>query len=289
MQPSGNKILPESEYYIYIASIEAKETLFYPTFVGHFFYEKDYRLSRLMYDNFLLVLVEEGSMQLELDGKYVKATKGQVILLDCFTYHAYFTTEACEAKWVYFNGSSAKKYYDMIIRRNGNVIRPKNVNQISDILDEMCKTLREKHCLSEAKISEKIVQMLTELICSHQLNEKQQELCNKMNEVVSYILSHYKEDIMLEDMAERANLSPYYFTRVFKTVTGYTPHEYLLITRMNAAKFLLHDTKASVKETCFSVGFTNESNFCTSFKKIIGVTPSEYKNDKACDCKLKNK
>ena len=81
-------------------------------------------------------------------------------------------------------------------------------------------------------------------------------------------------------MAEKANLSPYYFTRVFKAVTGYTPHEFLLISRMNAAKFLLHDTSASVKETCFSVGFTNESNFCTSFKKIVGVTPSEYRNDK---------
>lgn len=280
MQPSGNKILPESDYYIHIASIEAKETLFYPTFVGHFFYEKGYRLSRLSYDSFLLILVEEGSMQLELDDSIVKATKNQVILVDCFTYHAYFTTEECEVKWIYFNGTMARKYYDMIKNKNGNVITPEPVSQISTSFELIYKSLKEKQCLSEARASETITHILTDLLCVRTLNEKQQCLCEKMNEVVSYILNHYKEDIMLEDMAEKANLSPYYFTRVFKAVTGYTPHEYLLITRMNAAKFLLHDTQASVKETCFSVGFTNESNFCTSFKKIVGVTPSEYKNDK---------
>ena len=280
MQPNGNKILPESDYYIHIASIEAKDALFYPTFVGHFFYEKGYRLSRLMYDSFMLILVEEGSMQLELNDSVVKASKDLVILLDCFQYHAYFTTEMCEVRWIYFNGTMARKYYDMILKKNGNVITPQNVSKISNALEEMYHILKVKQYLSEARASETLTQILTELLCARKLNEKQQGLCEKMNDVVAYILSHYKEDIMLEDMAEKANLSPYYFTRVFKTVTGYTPHEYLLITRMNAAKFLLHDTQASVKETCFSVGFTNESNFCTSFKKIIGVTPSEYKNDK---------
>jgi len=280
MRSSENKVLPASDYYIHIASAQAKKVFFYPTFVGYFFYDKGYRLSRLTYDSFLLIYIRKGSMYFDMNNKTIKASENQIVLLDCFAYHAYYTTEVCEAEWMHFDGPMARQYYNMIIEKNGNVITLRQSYRFQKNLHEAYMQLKQNNILKEAKVTEAITIMLTELLVSQEINEKQECLNGKMDEVVTYILDHFTEDLTLEDMAEKANLSPYYFTRVFKAVTGYTPHEFLLISRMNAAKFLLHDTSASVKETCFSVGFTNESNFCTSFKKIVGVTPSEYRNDK---------
>ncbi len=88
---------------------------------------------------------------------------------------------------------------------------------------------------------------------------------------------HLTEPLTLDDLAARASLSPYYFTRLFKKETGFTPHEYLIAMRINSAKFLLKTTSASIKEICFLTGFASESSFCTTFKKWVNATPSSYR------------
>ena len=57
-----------------------------------------------------------------------------------------------------------------------------------------------------------------------------------------------------------------------------TPHKYLITTRMSNAKFLLKTSQMSVKEIAIRSGFSDESGFCTAFKKQEGMTPNEYRN-----------
>ena len=85
------------------------------------------------------------------------------------------------------------------------------------------------------------------------------------------------QELSLEDLAAQAALSPFYFSRLFKRETGFSPHRYILAARIGNAKFLLQSTGDSVKRICFTVGFTSESSFCTAFKKETGLTPSEYR------------
>ena len=78
-------------------------------------------------------------------------------------------------------------------------------------------------------------------------------------------------------IAKNANLSPFYFTRVFTAETGFTPHQYLIATRLNSAKFLLKTPGISIKEIAFASGFNSESSFCSTFRKWENMTPSEYR------------
>ena len=87
------------------------------------------------------------------------------------------------------------------------------------------------------------------------------------------------EDITIKDLAERALLSPYHFIRTFKKQVGFTPHEYLVNTRINTARYLLKNTSMSTKDICFHCGFSSESVFCNAFKKNTTMTPSEYRSD----------
>ena len=73
------------------------------------------------------------------------------------------------------------------------------------------------------------------------------------------------------------NISPYYFSRIFKEGTGENFIEYLTSVRMEKAKELLGNGEYSMKEIGVMVGFSDPNYFSRSFKKNVGVTPTEYK------------
>jgi len=84
-------------------------------------------------------------------------------------------------------------------------------------------------------------------------------------------------DIELEDAARQAAVSPYHFLRLFATVLGVTPHQYLLRTRLRrAARHLAGDDKP-VTEIAYDVGFNDLSNFVRSFHRAAGVSPLKFR------------
>lgn len=110
---------------------------------------------------------------------------------------------------------------------------------------------------------------------------------NKENTSVSlveqakeYIKSHYYKDISLDDVSREVNISPYYFSKLFKEETGENFIEYVTAIRMERAKELLIHTDKSMKEICCEVGYSDPNYFSRSFKKNVGVTPTEYKEGK---------
>lgn len=93
----------------------------------------------------------------------------------------------------------------------------------------------------------------------------------------AYIQAHYSRDISLDEVSQRANISPYYFSKIFKEDVGEGFVEYLTKIRMEKAKELLTTTEHSMKEICAMVGYADPNYFSRSFKKNVGVTPTEYK------------
>ena len=124
-------------------------------------------------------------------------------------------------------------------------------------------------------VNRMLVTMLTEfLVRAEQRGDAGSEL---IEEVRSYILENPDKPLSLEDLARRANLSPYHFARTFKRQVGLSPHDYLIHTRLSLAKFYLLSTGDSVKQIAYNCGFTSECGFCTTFKKRLGVTPTKYR------------
>ena len=93
-----------------------------------------------------------------------------------------------------------------------------------------------------------------------------------------YIKNNYSKDISLDDVSRTVNISPYYFSKIFKNETGEGFVEYLTKIRMDRAKELLETTEYSMKEICSMVGYADPNYFSRSFKKNVGVTPTEYKD-----------
>ena len=93
-----------------------------------------------------------------------------------------------------------------------------------------------------------------------------------------FIDSNYADKIDLDNIADEAYFSKFHFIRLFKTIYGKTPHQYLTKVRIENAKELLQKEN-SVTDTCFSVGFDSISSFSGLFRHYTKFSPSAYQQE----------
>ncbi len=95
-----------------------------------------------------------------------------------------------------------------------------------------------------------------------------------------YIGQRYKEELSMEQTAEHVNLSPYYFSKLFKLRTGENFSDYVTRLRIEEAKRLIAEGRLSLKEICYEVGYKDPNYFSRVFKKAAGMTPTEYRQQR---------
>ncbi len=93
---------------------------------------------------------------------------------------------------------------------------------------------------------------------------------------LDYINVHYQEKITLADMAERANLSYYYYSKLFKIVTGKTFVAFLASVRVFMAEKLMLTGKYTLQEVADQVGLYPQSTFNHTYKRLRGFSPNEF-------------
>ena len=85
------------------------------------------------------------------------------------------------------------------------------------------------------------------------------------------------EKITLEELADIANLSTYYFSHRFKEETGLSPIDYVINTRLDQAKILLARTFMTVEEIAYEVGYQSSNSLINLFNQKLGFSPKEYR------------
>lgn len=88
----------------------------------------------------------------------------------------------------------------------------------------------------------------------------------------------YAEPLDLDRLARRAGCSRYHFLRAFAATYGQTPGRYLTHRRIERAKDLLRTANLTVTEICVLVGFTSLGSFSARFSKVVGRSPSAYRD-----------
>lgn len=275
MKTHEPNIHPTSEYYIYTPSITAKKLFFYLTHIGYYHYDSNYHLKRSNFHSFLIMLILDGECEMKLDTRFSHAKKGSLVLIDCYAPHEYGSTSSWSALWFHFDGLLARNYYTYLTEKFGNCIQPTEFHTIYHEIKKLLCIFQSGNSINEMLISEKITCILNYLLSlspddtlpSHE----------PVKDSISYINEHFSEPLTLNDLARSACLSPFYFARIFSKETGVTPYQYLISTRISAAKFLLKSTSFSIEEIGRQCGFQTFSSFCYTFKKWENQTPSMYR------------
>ncbi|MBB5636486.1 AraC family transcriptional regulator of adaptative response/methylated-DNA-[protein]-cysteine methyltransferase [Pedobacter cryoconitis] len=109
---------------------------------------------------------------------------------------------------------------------------------------------------------------------------KAQEETNysRIAEAISYLNGNFKTQPGLEEVAEKINLSPFHFQRLFTEWAGVSPKKFLQYLTIEHAKKMLKENQATLFETAFETGLSGTSRLHDLFVNIEGMTPGEYKN-----------
>ena len=281
MHSSERHVTPDSDYYIFEPSTLAREVYLYPLSSGHFRYTGGYRNIRRSFDSFELFCVEEGSVELKNHSMTLTAHPGQLVLLDCYSPHSYYSKDGWACYWLHFDGQVARAFYRRITEAYGSFLF--SLDQYSPAflhLMNIYECFRLSRPIDEAGISSQITSILNSILRGAPQVKKDLPAQESVASAVAYISEHFRYPLSLNDLAQHAAVSPFYFTRVFRQETGYTPHQYIINTRIANAKFLLRTTEDSVKDIAIQTGWNSESTFCSAFRKSTGLTPSVYRKNR---------
>jgi AraC-like DNA-binding protein len=114
--------------------------------------------------------------------------------------------------------------------------------------------------------------------CSHSMEPFEKiDLYQRIVRAKLFIDQHYDESIDLNNIADQAHFSKFHFIRVFKSLYGFTPNQYLIKVRIDRAKLLL-EQGASVLAACTLVGFDSATSFAATFRRLAGMAPSVYQS-----------
>ncbi len=104
---------------------------------------------------------------------------------------------------------------------------------------------------------------------------------------IEYIELNYMREITIEQISIYVNFSKSYFMNCFKNIVGISVFEYIIKFRIKKACELICEGQKSITQIAFDCGFNNLSNFNRHYKRILGCTPKEYKNNAASLLKYK--
>jgi AraC family transcriptional regulator len=99
----------------------------------------------------------------------------------------------------------------------------------------------------------------------------------QVKRVTSYMRENVHQDIGVQELAGLVGLSRFHFCTAFRLATGRTPYESLTWHRMNRARILLADPALRVIDVALAVGYHTPSAFAASFRRAVGVTPTEFR------------
>ncbi|MEL7003370.1 MAG: AraC family transcriptional regulator [Bacteroidota bacterium] len=93
-----------------------------------------------------------------------------------------------------------------------------------------------------------------------------------------FMLQNYQDNISLLQLARHCNVSPFHFSRIFKKITSYSPHQFLTAVRLKNSELLIRETQGSIIDVALQSGFNSIEHFTTSFSNKFGISPAAYRN-----------
>ena len=172
----------------------------------------------------------------------------------------------------------SKEYSKHILNLEGKICET-----VERIIEDAMYEYQNREPGFETVLRSLILHLLTILGRQYSLNsdelaaDRYKKHRNEILKVIDYIHSNYEKDITLESLSQLANYSSSYFCTLFKSVTSKSYLEYLNHYRVKKSMELLKNTDKRVIDIALDVGFENVTNFNRVFKKLIGMSPTQYR------------
>ncbi len=253
----------------------------YPTAMGYYPLAAGHRMRRGRHDDNLLIYCASGRGSLAAGDWSGRIGPGQLILLPQGLPHEYraHRLQPWTVYWVHFQGSASGIFLQNLGFREGRPVvdaglSPALAGSFTSLLE-----VRHTGYSTQAFINaaNHLRHLLTQLAVDAGLERGRGDTGFDLGQVQAYMREHIDRSLSLDDLAARASLSKYHFSKRYKTLTGYSPIKHFLNMKMEYACRLLDGTDMSVQAVAAALGYEDPLYFSRQFSKTIGTSPRAYR------------
>lgn len=279
--------------------------------IGHVNYTTPWKHFTIILDEYVMYVVKSGELYLKEGNTEYTLKKGDLLILEPNLEHTGFKEACCHYYYIHFNSSSiSKSNYSTFEDISKELINKRKLSLTSDnyVIDTSIDSInclpKHYHFENEVEIFSLLVEAdydfyqkyenyrrivslkLQELIikaCRNYTSTKIESTEKHFNKsfikvrgIVNYLERHYSEPIVSKDIEELFESNYNYLNRIFQKMTGNTIINYLNLIRINKARDLICTTTIKFSEIGYLVGINDPYYFSKLFKKITGMTASQY-------------
>ena len=230
----------------------------------------------------ILIYVTNGSGEVVVEGEHHLLFKNDYIVIPKNVPHYYGTNEedAWTIYWIHFDGSKAqhltksfgKKYS---LQTHHSVREEFRIHLFKDLIHTLSMGYAPSH-LEYASLS--LQQLIASFLYSdqfmHHLHVKDSDVIAKS---ISFMKTHVEEALSLKELADHAGLSVAHYSKLFTQKIGFSPIDHFIHLKIQYACQLLDISHLYIKEIAYRVGYKDPYYFSRIFKKIMQMSPAEYK------------
>jgi len=248
-----------------------------------------------------MYLVTEGEGQLAIGNETIKLEAGYLYLIPSFTTCNYQFNEGLSHIYVHFNlttdnGINIYHLFSTFNKIAANDLDVLLINRLLNILPGMelphhdpnvyqtkpwiVKKPAYQSVGQYLEASGIIRQLFSRFLNTESESDMSSFLINKIQPILVYIQNNLSSDISIEALSALAFFSKDHFTRVFKSIIGMAPCEFIIRKRIEKAQFLLLTTDLTQSQIIEKTNFKSVSYFCRIFKKYTNYTPVEYRKQR---------
>lgn len=236
-----------------------------------------------------LLFIVEGQVEICVNGTAYTANSGSIVIFSRYENHSVKILSQSYKRYILrispqFNSEQSKVYSLLSNRPVGfnNILNIKDsIDEYKKLFSMILKEINSGDSLSEEMKQALINRLLIMLYRASPKNEDyfEEQSLNLVLKLQREFETNYSLDYSLAEIAKKYNLSISSLSHQFKKITGISVMNYLLSCRIASAKNFLVKTDLSIGEITELCGFSDNSNFSRTFKKLNGISPTEFRNN----------
>lgn len=245
---------------------------------GHETCIPDFKMPVHLRGYYLIHYIQKGTLIFEENQRKHKLKEGDIFVIYPDTLNNYYSADfniSLEFCWIGFMGDTAEKYLEYAGIKRDNPIAHISNTDFADTILKLVTLFEKKNAPSEIELNSLLLR------CFHSIEKSikpiSKERINYVDTVLTYIDANYMKDISASDIAEFAKLNRSYLFKIFKQQTGLSVSKYLIKYRINKACEFFKEYGFTISQVAQMVGVDDIYYFSKLFKKVTGITPSEYK------------
>lgn len=242
------------------------------------------------HDRFEMLIIDKGALEARVAGETIVAKPGDIIIVNPACTHEATATQDVSYRVLMFElitqFSQDKTAYRLLrpfANRAAMFLPLVRDEQLSAIVDRIFDITQEKRTGFPLVQVALVYELLAVLFEKYQDDRYVRPVAEgRLRQVIEYIADHYCEDISSSSISEKFGYDESYFCRLFKSIIGVRPMEYIRILRLEKARRIMAREKTSISKVAIECGFSDVNYFTRCFRRHYGVTAGEYrkKNNK---------